>query len=111
MRRVVAVEVEAAFADGDAARMHREVAKLGDRTVVAVARMVRVHAGGAIEIEAICDFGGKPALQHGGTGHDERRDARSAGTRDDGFEVVAEACMREVRTDVDELHEASIASV
>src|SRR5438045_7316827 len=104
MRRVVAVEVEAAFADRDAAGMNGEVAKLRHRAVVAVARMVRVHAGGAIEIEAICDFGGKPALQHGGTGHDERRDARSTGVRDDSFEVVAEAYMREVRADVDELH-------
>src|ERR1051325_6036760 len=106
MRRIVAVEVEAAFADRDAARMRRELTQLAERRVIAVARMVRMDAGRAVEVQPIGDLGREPALEHRGAGGDDRADARAAGAADHRIEVLVEARVRQIRADVDELHGA-----
>src|SRR5204862_1052199 len=55
MRRIVAVEVEAAFADRHRARMLGEPAQLSNSGRAAVARMVRMHADRGIKIHPIGD--------------------------------------------------------
>src|SRR4051812_9659035 len=109
MRRIVAVEVEAAFTDRDAARMNAKVAELRDRALVAVACVMRMDARGAVEVVAIGDLRRQPALEHGGPGDDQRRDAGGASARQDRVDIVVKARMREVGADVDELHAPSIA--
>ncbi len=108
MRRVVAVEVEAAFADGHHPRVLRQLAQLADGRGTAIARMVRMHAGGGMEPEPAGDLRRQLALEHGGPGDDDARNARHPGACHDRFEVVVEARVREIGADVGQLPAPSI---
>src|SRR5829696_5560967 len=95
MRRVVAVEVEAAFADGDDARMLCDFLQLIDRGRAAIPRMVRMYASGGIEIETFGDLARSPAFGDGRAGNNECGDTHSSGACDDRLEVVVKARMRQ----------------
>src|SRR6185503_19316765 len=104
VRRVVAVEIQAALADGDAVRMGGEGLQLRNRLGAAVARVVRVHAGRERHTEGRS----LPAFFDRGAGDDDRVDAGLACAREDFAAIRGESGMREVRADVDEPHAASI---
>src|SRR4051812_16682874 len=104
MRRIVAVEVEAAFADRHAARVQRELAQLGDRLLIAVARMMRVYACRAIQIVTIRDLGGEPALEHRRARDDDGANGRGTCPRQHRVEIVMEARVREVGADIGQMH-------
>ena len=90
MRRVVAVEVQAAFADGDDLRMLRELAQRGNGLRIALARVVRMHAGRGVQAVRCGEFGCVPAFLDRGAGDDDGVHARGARAREHRVEVLAE---------------------
>src|SRR5207244_9691151 len=87
MRRVVAVEVEPALPDRDHARMLRQLAQLPDGGGTAVARVMRMHAGRRVELQAIGDLRRQPALEHRGAGHYDVRHVCRPGAGGDRLDV------------------------
>src|SRR6185312_16219363 len=108
MRRIVAIEVEAAFADRDHARMLRELAQPRNGLLIALPRVMRMHADGRVEIRARrCDGNGLIALRDRSPGDDDRAHPRSGRPREHFREVLAEGGMTKICTDINELHRAA----
>ncbi len=104
VRRVVAIEVEAALADGDHARVPGELTQRGDGLRAAVARVMRMHAGGGVEIELLRDADRRASLVERRARDDDLRHAGFARAAHGVLEIVRERGVSEVRADVDELH-------
>jgi len=104
VRRVVAVVVQAALADGDDLRVLCQFAQGRDGLRVAVSRVVRMHAGGGVEPARCGKLGGAPAVLDGGAGEHDGLDARVPRARQHVVEVFPEGRMREVRPDVRQPH-------
>ena len=99
VRRVVAVEVEAALADRDDARMRRDAFQFVG--VFEVLGVVRMDADSAMQIEALGNLRCFPAFFDGRASDDQRCNTRSAGARDNLAKVLLERGMGKVRADVD----------
>src|SRR5947207_845677 len=99
MRRIVAVEVQAALADCDHAGMRRD--PLQFIRVAEVPGMVRVNADRAVKIELLGDLRGAAAFLHRSAGDDHRLHAVRAGTGDHVCQVRRERGVCQVRADVD----------
>src|SRR5262245_48634807 len=102
MRRVVAVEVESAFADRDHARLPCELPQARNRLLVTLAGVVRMDSGGAEEslLESLLAF------LDGGAGHDALNDAGLARAGEHFRQVFAKGRMCKICTDINELHRA-----
>ena len=107
MRRVVAVEVQAAFADRHNLGLLRHYPQRGDRRPVAVARVVRVNTCSAIDTFMVFR-----KRQRGSTfmyrspGHDDIFHARSPRSIQNLLKVGMKGRMRKIRPDINELHAA-----
>src|SRR2546430_943150 len=101
MRRVVAVEIEPAFADRHDPWVAGDAPYFGNRGWAAIARVMRMNAGSRIKIEARGDFQSRAALLPGGARYHDGRDAGIARVRDDLVEIGAERGVRQVGPDVD----------
>src|SRR3954468_1256565 len=107
VRRVVAVEVQAAFADRDHARMACQLTQRRNSPGIAVACMVRVYSGRGEKKAAFrSEVTGFPAFLDGCPRDDDLGNAIALRAREDGFKVLVEYRVGEVRADVDELHGA-----
>jgi hypothetical protein len=108
VRRVVAVEIQPAFAERHDPRSPGHFPQRGNRRVVALARMVRMHAGGGVQAVRVGDVRGTPAFLHRGARDDDALDAMRVRTGQHGVEIVAERRVRQVGPDVHELHGAIV---
>src|SRR5688500_3897685 len=86
VRRVVAVEVQAAFADRYAGRIPGQFAQSIDGLSIEILRMMRMHARGERQSERRCLL----ALLDGGTRDDNGLDARLPGARQHVVQVGGE---------------------
>jgi len=86
MRRVIAVEVEAALADRNTVGVLRDLLELGDRALAALACMVRMNPGRKRKAERAS----LPAFFDRGAGDDDGLDAGRTRPRHDRVPVLAE---------------------
>src|SRR3990172_5971519 len=97
MRRVVAVEIEAAFADGDDPGVSGQFPYRLDRCGVAIARMMGMHSGSGVKTQLQC----LPAFLDRRAGDDDRAYSGIARALQNLWKIVAERGVRQVRADVD----------
>jgi hypothetical protein len=105
-RRIVAVVVQAAFADREDLRRPVQFAQLGVVVVAVFVGVVRMHAGGRIKEARVGtgDFQRLPGALAAGAGHHHPDDACFARTREHGGEIVRETLVAQVGADVDQVH-------
>ena len=110
MRRIVAVEIQTAFAERDATRLLRELPKVRDGLRRALARVVRMHARRGIQHSGVRtgERGGAARFFDGGAGDDDLRYASAPRARKHLVEIRGERRVREVGADIDKLHAGSI---
>lgn len=110
MRRIVAVEIQTAFAECDATRLLRELPKVPDGLRCALARVMWMHARSGVK-HAEMGIGERARAARffdGGAGDDDLRHAGAPRARKHLVEIRGERRVREVGADVDELHARSI---
>src|SRR5258707_6854434 len=103
MRRVVAVEVQAAFAYRHNAGIFRDFPERIDGRGIAAARMVRVDSWGGVQAVLFRDAGRRGAFLHRRSGHHDLRHAGGSRASDVLVEIVAKSRVREVRAEVRQL--------
>ena len=104
-RRKVAVEIEAAFSDGDAARITRQ---LGERLLrlvrIGVTRIVRMHAaGGPQRRVGARQLERAPTPRQRGARQDQRRHASLSRARNHLRAIVLERRVRQVHSNINQL--------